>query len=277
MLGVLEVYARAKQAIVVASFVLAGAMSPATLAATLAQQNAESLFGICYAQMLNPGAPCIQGPVLLNVDMRKVVPCFGTPESALSLYASAQLARYYNLPFRSGGNLTASRIPDAQAGYESASTIWPTVQAGTNFVLHAAGWLEGGMISGYEKLILDAEMLGMMAKYVKGFGLTEEDFAWDAFMEVGPGDHFLGTAHTMRHYETAFYQHRVFNMDSYEEWQENGSEDTYQQANKIWKQMLKDYETPTLDEAIAEELYAFVEHRRAEIRARKPRTEWKRR
>lgn len=275
MLSALEVYARAKQALILASFIIVGAMSPTTLAATIAQQNAESLFAICYAQMLNPGTPCIQGPFLPTVDMRSGAPCFGTPESALSLFACAQLARYYNLPFRSGGNYSASRIPDAQAGYESASSILPTVQAGTNFVLHAAGWLEGGMISGYEKLILDAEMLGMMAKYIQGIGLTEEDFAWDAFAEVGAGGHFLGAAHTLRHYETAFYQHRVFNMDSYEKWQEEGSEDAYKKANKVWKQMLKDYEAPTLDEAVAEELNAFVAHRRAEIRAGKPRTEWK--
>jgi trimethylamine--corrinoid protein Co-methyltransferase len=275
MLSALEVYARAKQAMILASFIIVGAMSPTTLAATIAQQNAESLFAICYAQMLNPGTPCIQGPFLPTVDMKSGAPCFGTPESALAIYACAQLARYYNLPFRSGGNYSASRIPDAQSGYESASSIWPTVQAGTNFVLHAAGWLEGGMISGYEKLILDAEMLGMMARYVQGIGLTEEDFAWDAYAEVGPGGHFLGAAHTLRHYETAFYQHQIFNMDSYEKWHEEGSEDTYRKANKVWKQMLKDYEAPVLDAAIAEELNAFVAHRRAEIQAGKPRTDWK--
>ncbi|HEY84826.1 MAG TPA: trimethylamine methyltransferase family protein [Chloroflexi bacterium] len=276
MLSALEVYAQAKQAMILASFIIVGAMSPTTLAATIAQQNAESLFAIAYAQMLNPGAPCIQGSFLPTVDMRSGSPGFGAPESSLALYACAQLARRYKLPFRSGGNYTASRIPDAQAGYESASSMWPAVQAGANFILHAAGWLEGGLISGYEKLILDAEMLGMMSKYVQGIGLTEEDFAWDAFAEVGPGNHFLGSAHTARHYETALYHHKVFNTDNYEKWQEEGSEDTYQQANKIWKQMLQDYETPTLDEAIVEELNAFVAHRRAEIRAGKPRIEWKR-
>ena len=274
MLSALEVYARANQAMILASFIIVGAMSPTTMAATIAQQNAESLFAICYAQMLNPGTPCIQGPFLPTVDMKSGAPCFGTPESALALYACAQLARYYNLPFRSGGNYAGSRIPDAQAGYESASSIWPTIQAGTNFVLHAAGWLEGGLISGYEKMILDAEMLGIMAKYVQGISLTEEDFAWDAYAEVGPGGHFLGCAHTMRHYESAFYQHKVFNMENYEQWEIDGSEDSYKKANKIWKQMLKAYEAPALDEAIAEELNAFVTQRRAEIHAGRPRTEW---
>ena len=275
MLSALQVYALSRQAMILASFILVGAMSPATLAATIAQQNAESLFAICYAQMLNPGTPCIQGPFLPTVDMKSGAPCFGSPESALAIYACAQLARSYNLPFRSGGNHAASRIPDAQAGYESASSIWPTIQAGTNFVLHAAGWLEGGLSSGYEKLILDAEMLGMMAKYVQGIGLTEEDFAWDAYAEIGPGGHFLGAAHTMRHYEDAFYQHKVFSMANYEQWEEEGSEDSYKKANRVWKQMLKNYQAPALDDATAEELNAFVVQRRAEIRAGKPRTEWK--
>jgi trimethylamine--corrinoid protein Co-methyltransferase len=276
MFGALEVYARANQAVLVTPFIIAGAMSPSTMAATLAQQNAEALFGICYAQMLNPGTPCIYGSFLANIDMRSGAPCFGTAENALALYAGAQMARRYKLPYRSGGNFTASRIPDAQAGYESASTLWPTIQAGTNFVLHAAGWLEGGLIAGYEKLIIDHEMLGIMARYVHGIGLTDEDFAWDAYAEVGPGNHFLGSAHTMRHYETAFYQHTVFSMDNYEKWAEEGSEDTYKKANAIWKRMLKSYQAPALDQTKADALHDFVEHRRAEIRAGKARTEWNR-
>lgn len=276
MFGALEVYARANQAILVTPFIIAGAMSPSTMAATLAQQNAEALFGICYAQMLNPGTPCMYGSFLANIDMRTGAPCFGTPEDALALYAGAQMARHYHLPFRSGGNFTASRIPDAQAGYESAGTMWPTVQAGVNFVLHAAGWLEGGLIAGYEKFVIDLEMCGMMARFVNGISLTDEDFAWDAYAEVGPGQHFLGAQHTMRHYETAFYQHTVFSMDNYEKWEEEGSFDTYRRANALWKRMLREYQAPLLDEAIVEELHAFAEHRRAEIRSGKPRTEWRR-
>lgn len=275
MFGALQAYAEAKQAVIVTPFIIAGAMSPSTLAGTIAQANAEALFGICYAQMLNPGTPCIYGSFLANIDMRSGAPCFGTPATALAMYGSAQMARRYHLPFRSGGNFTASRIPDAQAGYEAAGTIWPTVQAGVNFVLHAAGWLEGGLIAGYEKFIIDLEMLGMMHKYVKGIRLTDDDFAWDAFEEAGPGNHFLGTAHTMRHYETAFYQHQIFNMDNYEKWEEEGSMDTYERANGTWKKMLREYEPPPLDESKAEELNAFVAHRRAEIQAKKPRTEWK--
>ena len=275
MFGAIEVYARAKQGVVVTPFIIAGAMSPATLAATIAQANAETLFGICFAQMINPGTPSIYGSFLANIDMKSGAPCFGTPENSLALFAGGQMARHYNLPYRSGGNFTASPIPDAQAGYESSYTMLPTVQAGTNFVLQAAGWLEGGLITSYEKLILDAETLGMLARYVKGVSMTDEDFAWDAYEEAGPGQHFLGTQHTMRHYETAFYQHTVFSMDNYEKWAEEGSEDTYKRANKIWKQMLKDYEAPPLDEAIAEELNDFVNYRRAEIQTNKPRTEWR--
>jgi trimethylamine--corrinoid protein Co-methyltransferase len=150
------------------------------------------------------------------------------------------------------------------------------VQAGTNFVLHAAGWLEGGLIAGYEKFVLDLEVCGMMARFVEGIGLTEEDFAWDAYAEAGPGQHFLGTQHTMRHYSSAFYQHTVFSMDNYEKWEEEGSRDSYRLANAVWKHMLKGYEQPELDDAIEEELGAFAEQRRAEIRAGEPRSEWER-
>ena len=275
MFGALEVYARARQAVLVTPFLIAGAMSPSSMAATLAQQNAEALFGICYAQMLNPGNPCVYGSFLANIDMKSGAPCFGTAEDALALYGGAQMARRYHLPYRSGGNFTASRIPDAQAGYESAGTMWPTVQAGVNFVLHAAGWLEGGLIAGYEKFVLDLEICGMMARFVNGIGLSEEDFAWDAFQEVGPGNHFLGSQHTMRHYSTAFYQHTVFNMDNYEKWEAEGSQDAYKRANAVWKKMLKEYSPPPLDPAIAEELQAFVAQRRKELGEKKPRTEWK--
>lgn len=269
MFGALEVYARARQAVLVTPFLIAGAMSPVSMAATLAQQNAEALFGICYAQMLNPGTPCIYGSFLANIDLKSGAPCFGTPEGNLALYAGAQMARRYNLPYRSGGNFTASRIPDAQAGYESASTFMATVQAGVNFVLHAAGWLEGGLIAGYEKYVLDLEMCGMMAKYVTGIGLDDEDFAWDAYAEVGPGNHFLGSQHTLRHYETAFYQHAVFSMDNYEKWEAEGSEDSIKRANTAWKQMLRDYQPPALDAGVREALNEFVAKRRAEIRAGK--------
>ena len=273
MFSAVEVYAKARQAVLITPFIVAGAMSPTTMAATLAQQNTEALFGICYAQMLNPGTPVIYGSFLSNIDMKTGAPCFGTPEANLALYGGAQMARRYMLPYRSGGNFTASRIPDAQAGYESASTFMATLQGGVNFVLHSAGWLEGGLIAGYEKFVLDLEMCGMMAKYVKGIDLDEESFAWDAYAEVGPGNHFLGSAHTMRHYDTAFYQHTVFNMDNYEKWEAEGSVDAYKRANGIWKQMLNDYQPPALDEGKKEALLEFVAKRRVEIQTGKLRRE----
>lgn len=275
MLSVLEIYANARQALLITPFTVVGATSPTTLAATLAQLLAEALITIAYVQMLNPGSPCILGTFISVVDLRSGAPTFGTGENNLLLYAGAQLARYYNLPFRAGGTFNASRIPDAQAGYESASVFWTTVNAGTNFMLHAAGWLEGGLIAGYEKFISDTELLGMLPNYFRGVGLSDEDFAWDAYAEVGPGGHFLGAAHTMRHYETAFYQHKVFNMDNYEKWHEEGSVDTYKRAHGIWKKMLEEYQAPELDSAKKEELEAFMAVRKEEIRAGKARTEWK--
>jgi trimethylamine--corrinoid protein Co-methyltransferase len=266
MLSAVEVYAKAGQPSVITPFIIAGAMSPTTIAATLAQQNAEALFGICFAQMIRPGCPAIYGSFLTNIDMKTGAPCFGTPSSTLALYAGAQLARRYGIPFRSGGNFTASRVPDAQAGYESASTIWPTIQAGTNFVLHAAGWLEGGLIAGYEKFVIDLEMLSMMARYVQGISLNEEDFAWDAYAEAGPGNHFLGTQHTMRHYDTAFHNHTIFNMDNYEKWEEDGQVTTFQKAHGTWQNMLKHYEKPALDQGLEDQLLAFVSKRKREIR-----------
>ncbi|MEM7335434.1 MAG: trimethylamine methyltransferase family protein [Chloroflexota bacterium] len=274
MLSAITVYAETKQAVMFTPFIIAGAMSPSTMAATVAQLNAEALFGICYAQMVNAGAPCLYGSFLANIDMKSGAPCFGTAENNLAMFAGGQMARHYGLPYRSGGNFTASRIPDAQSGYESASTMWATVQSGANFILHSAGWLEGGLIAGYEKFVLDLEICAMIARYSKGIGLTDDDFAWDAYEETPSGQHFLGAGHTMRHYKTAFHQHQVFSMDNFEKWEEEGSATTYQRANKVWKQMLRDYERPPIDPAIREELDAFVAKRRVEIEAGKPRTPW---
>ncbi|MGB0384157.1 MAG: trimethylamine methyltransferase family protein [Ardenticatenaceae bacterium] len=275
MFGAVEVYAKARQVVMITPFIIAGAMSPTTVAATIAQANAETLFGICFAQMINPGTPCIYGSFLANMDMKSGAPCFGTAENTLAFFAGSQMARHYQIPYRSGGNYTASRIPDAQAGYESANTMLATVQGNTHFVLHAAGWLEGALTTGYEKLILDVETLYMLERYVKGITFNDEEFAWDAYEEVGPGQHFLGTQHTMRHYKTAFYDHQVFSMDSYEKWSEEGSKRSDELATAMWKKMLKEYQQPPLDEGIKEELDAFVAQRRAEIRANKPRSEWK--
>ncbi|HEY7589561.1 MAG TPA: trimethylamine methyltransferase family protein [Candidatus Limnocylindrales bacterium] len=263
MLGALRAYAEANQATVVTPFILAGAMAPVTAAAVCAQTLAESLGGMTLAQLVRPGAPVVLGSFASSMSMQSGAPTFGTPEPALVLFAMAQLARRLGVPFRSGGSLCASKIADAQAAYESAATLWPTVLGGVNFVLHAAGWLEGGLSVGYEKFILDADQCGMMAVFVKGIDLSENGQALDAIRANGPGQHFLGTAHTLANFESAFYRSETADNNSVEQWQEDGSLDAAQRANKIWKRMLAEYEAPPIDPAIDEALLDFIARRKA--------------
>jgi trimethylamine--corrinoid protein Co-methyltransferase len=263
MLGALRAYAEANQATVVTPFILAGAMAPVTAAAVCAQTLAESLGGMALAQLVRPGAPVVLGSFASSMSMQSGAPTFGTPEPALVLFAMAALARRLGVPFRSGGSLCASKIPDAQAAYESAATLWPTVLAGVNFVLHAAGWLEGGLAVGYEKFVLDADQCGMMAVFVKGMDLSENGQALDAIRENGPGQHFLGTAHTLANFETAFYRSETADNNSFEQWQEDGGLDAAQRANRIWKRMLADYEPPPIDPAVDEALLDFIARRKA--------------
>jgi trimethylamine---corrinoid protein Co-methyltransferase len=263
MLGSLRAYAEANQATVVTPFILAGAMAPVTAAAVCAQTLAESLGGMTLAQLVRPGAPVVLGSFASSMSMQSGAPTFGTPEPAIVLFAMAALARRLGVPFRSGGSLCASKIPDAQAAYESAATLWPTVLAGVNFVLHAAGWLEGGLAVGYEKFILDADQCGMMAVFVKGMDLSDNGQALDAIRENGPGQHFLGSAHTLANFETAFYRSDSADNNSFEQWQEDGSLDAAQRANKIWKRMLATYEAPPIDPGIDEALLEFIAKRKA--------------
>lgn len=269
MLGALKVYARARRAMIITPFILAGAMGPASVGGTLAQQNAEALAGITLAQMIEPGTPVVYGSFLTNVDLQSGSPVFGSPESQIALYVSAQFARRYDLPFRGGGAFSSSKIPDAQAGYESLMVMLPTIMARTNFVLHAAGWLEGGLTAGYEKFVLDGEILGMLHTWAEGLDLSDEGLALDAIAEVPPGGHYLGTAHTMRHFLDAFYRAELFDYDSAEGWEKKGSEGSYVRANKKVKQLLADYQAPPLDPALEEALTDYVTHRKKEI-ARQP-------
>ena len=209
MLGAAEVYAAANQAVLITPFILAGAMSPATTAAAATQTLAEALFGMAFIQLVRPGAPVIFGSFGSSMSMQTGAPTFGTPEPALLLYTMAALARRVGVPFRSGGALTASKLPDAQAAYESAATMGPTIMAGVNFVLHTAGWLEGGLTIGYEKFVLDADQAGMMATFARGLDLSANGQALDAMLDHQPGEHFLGTAHTLANFETAFYRSAV--------------------------------------------------------------------
>jgi len=263
MLGVARVYAEANQATLITPFILAGAMSPVTVAGTAAQTLAEALAGMAFVQLVRPGAPVILGSFASSISMQSGAPTFGTPEPALVLYVMAALARRLGVPFRSGGNLCASKVADAQAAYESAATFIPTILAGTNFVLHAAGWLEGGLSIGYEKFILDLDQCGMAGVFVKGVDLSENGQALDAIRENGPGMHFLGNSHTLANFENAFYRSETADNNSFEQWLEDGALDSPQRANKIWKRMLAEYEAPPLDPGIDEALVEYVTRRKA--------------
>ena len=265
MLGAAEVYARSNQATVISPFIVAGAMAPVTVAGVAAQTLAEALAGMTFIQLINPGAPTVFGSFAMSMSMQTGAPTFGTPEPALILYTVAALARRLDVPFRSGGNLCASKIPDAQAASESISTFIPAILGGVNFMLHSAGWLEGGLAMGYEKFIIDADQCGLAASFVKGVDLSENGQALDAIKETGPGQHFLGSEHTLKNFETAFAVSDIANNDSYEQWSEEGSLDAAQRANTIWKKMLNDYEPPPLDEAIDEAMLDFIAKRKDEL------------
>lgn len=263
MLGSAKVYAENNQACIITPFILAGAMAPVTVAGTAAQTLAEALAGIAFTQIVRPGAPVILGSFASSMSMQSGAPTFGTPEPALVLWVMAALARRLGVPFRSGGNLTASKIPDAQAAYESAATFFPTMTAGVNFVLHAAGWLEGGLVMGYEKFILDADMVGMAGPLVKGVDLSENGQAMEPILTTGPGQHYLGTDHTLANFETAFWRSTTSDSNSFEQWEADGSQDAVARAHERWRQMLSDYEPPPLDEDIDHELQSWIEERKA--------------
>jgi len=262
MLGALKVYARNNQACIVTPFILAGAMSPVTVAGTATQTLAEALAGLALIQLLNPGAPMVLGSFASSISMQSGAPTFGTPEPALVLYAMAALARRLRVPFRSGGSLCASKIADAQAAFESANTLLPTCLAGVNFVLHTAGWLEGGLSMGYEKFVMDADQAGMMHTLLAGVDLSENGQALSAIREVGPGKHFLGCAHTQANFESAFYRSPLADNNSYEQWEADGATDMNVRANTYWKKSLAEYVEPPLDPAIDEALLAFMKRKK---------------
>ena len=263
MLGALKAYARANQAVITAPFILTGAMSPVTVAGTLAQTLAEALAGIAFAQLCRPGAPVIFGSFASSISMQSGAPTFGTPEPALVLYGCAQLARRLNVPFRSGGSLCGSKTPDAQAAYESANTLLPTCMAGVNFVLHAAGWLEGGLVSSYEKFVMDADQLAMMQTMLSGIDLSENGQAMDAIREVGPGAHFLGCAHTQANFESAFFRSTIADNGTFEQWELEGSRDAHVRASGLVKKMLGEYEAPAIDPGVDESIRDYIARRKA--------------
>jgi len=264
MLGAAKVYARHNQATVVSPFILAGAMSPVTVAGTCAQILAEALAGMAFVQLVRRGAPVVFGTFSSSISMQSGAPTFGTPEPSMVLFICAALARRLGVPFRSGGGLCGSKIADAQAGYEAANTLQSAMLAGVNFMLHTAGWLEGGLVMGYDKFVMDADQAGMLGVFLKGVDLSDNGQALDALREVGPGKHFLGCAHTQGNFETAFYRSNVADNNSFEQWESEGALDCAQRAKDVCKRMLESYEPPPLDPAVDEALCDYVARRKAE-------------
>ncbi|MFL6133345.1 MAG: trimethylamine methyltransferase family protein [Nocardioidaceae bacterium] len=259
------VYSAANQPVVLTPFILMGAMSPVTIPAALVQQITEALSGIALSQLIRPGCPVVFGSFLSNIDMQSGSPTFGTPESGIGLLCTGQIARHFGLPFRTGGGLTSSQVPDAQAGYEALMTLLPTFLAGTNWVMHSAGWLEGGLVAGFEKFVIDAQIVEMLKHEFTPLEIDEESMAFGAHEEVGHGGHFLGAMHTMERFRTCFYRPFLNSSDNYERWMRNGAKDTAARAADIYKKRLEDYEPPPIDEAVRQELEEYVARRRTEL------------
>lgn len=265
MLDSLFVYAEAKQPVIVTPFLLMGAMSPVTIPAALAQQIAEALSGVALTQLVRPGAPVVFGSFLSNIDMQSGSPQFGTPESGMGLLATGQIARHFGLPFRGGGGLNSSQLPDAQAGYEALMTLMPTFLAGTNFVMHSAGWLEGGLVSSIEKYIIDVQLLEMLQYEFTPLEIDEASMGFEAHQEIGHGGHFLGAMHTMERFRDCFYRPFLSSSDNFERWTRNGSKDTATRAGEIAAAKLEEYQEPPMDEGLKQQLQEFVARRRTEL------------
>ncbi len=265
MMGALEVYAEAGQGCIISPFIVGGAMAPVSVAGTLTQVLAEVMAGVAYSQLVRPGAPVIFGAFVTSIDMNSGAPTFGTPEAAKITLGAGQLARRLGLPYRSGGAFTGSKLPDAQAGYESANSLQTALLAGVNFMLHACGWLEGGLVSSYEKFVLDADQLGALHAMAAGIDVSEDAQALDAIREVGPGGHYLGCAHTQAHFQTAFWRSEVLDYRPFETWSEDGAPDSMQLAARRVRKLLGDYQKPAIDPATEEALRDFVARRKAEL------------
>ncbi len=261
----IRVYCGRGQGVIVSPFILLGAMGPVTTAASIAQAVAEAMICCAFAQLVRPGAPFVMGNFLSSMSLKSGAPTFGMPEPTLSNYVIGQMARRLGLPLRCGGSLTASKTEDAQAAYESAESMQSTLIGGSNFTLHSAGWLEGGLCAGFEKLIMDADRLGGYQKLAAGLDLDEDALARDAYAEVEPGGHFLGCAHMMRNYTTAFYEPALSDSENVESWEETGAKDMRQRAYERWTGMLERYEPPRIDPAVDEALKDYVTRRKSEI------------
>ncbi len=262
MTGALKAYAGANQGCVISPFIIGGAMGPVTVPALVAQAHAEAMTGIALAQLVRPGSPMVYGNFLTTMNLRSGAPTFGTAESTLATYAVGQLARRLDMPLRCGAHYTASKTGDAQAMQESADAMAAGILAGTNYVIHAAGWLEGGLAFGYEKFVMDLDHCAMLHKQLGGLTVDEEQLAMDAYLEAGPGGNYIGSAHTIRNYANANHESSLADTNSFEQWTDDGSLDMQQRANRQWKQMLADYEPPAIDAGVDRELRAFIDDRK---------------
>ena len=266
MMGALEVYAQNNQAAIVSPFIVGGAMAPVSVAGTLTQVMAEVLAGISYSQLCRAGAPVIMGAFVTSIDMNSGAPTFGTPEASHITYGAGQLARRLGLPYRSAGSFTGAKLPDAQAAYETSNSLNMGLLAGVNFMLHSCGWLEGGLVSSFEKFVLDADQLGVLHHLARGVEIDENGQAMDAIREVGPGGHYLGCAHTQANFKSAFWRTNVLDYKPFETWAEEGGRDAMTLANEKMKQMLATYQQPAMDPAIHEALTAYVIEKKASMK-----------
>ncbi|MGH1465358.1 MAG: trimethylamine methyltransferase family protein [Cognatishimia sp.] len=265
MMGALEIYAKNNQACIISPFIVGGAMAPVSVAGTLTQVLAEVMAGIAYSQLVRPGAPMIFGAFVTSIDMGSGAPTFGTPEASQILYGAGQLARRLGLPFRSGGGLCGSKLPDAQAGYETAHTQNAALLGGVNFMLHSCGWLEGGLVASFEKFVMDADQLGVLHKLAEGVAIDENGQAMDAMREVGPGGHYLGCAHTHANYQDAFWRSDVLDYKPFETWRDEGARDTQTLAAQRVETLLAHYKQPELDPDIETALRVFVGNKKASM------------
>jgi trimethylamine--corrinoid protein Co-methyltransferase len=263
MMGALEVFASNNQASIISPFIVGGAMAPVSVVGTLTQVLAEVLAGIAYSQIIKPGAPVIFGTFVTSIDMNSGAPTFGTPEASQILYGAGQLARRMNLPFRSGGGLCGSKLPDAQAAYETANTLNAALLGGVNFMLHSCGWLEGGLVASFEKFVMDADHLGTLQKMGLGVSADENGQAMDAIREVGPSGHYLGCDHTQKNFKSAFWRSNLFDYKPFETWYEEGARDTYSLAAERVVSQLANYQQPPLDPEILAALEKYVADKKA--------------
>jgi len=263
MMGALEVYAAAGQACIISPFIVGGAMAPVTVAGTLTQVLAEVLAGVAYSQLFRPGAPVIFGAFVTSIDMNSGAPTFGTPEAAHITYGAGQLARRLGLPYRSAGSFCGSKLPDAQAAYETANSLNMGLLSGVNFMLHACGWLEGGLVSSYEKFVMDADQLGVLHHFARGVEMDANGQGMDAIREVGPGGHYLGCAHTQANFKSAFWRSDLLDYKPFETWEEEGARDTQALATARVAKLLADYQKPAIDPAVEEALADYVARKKA--------------